>query len=392
MTGHEVIVAGGGIGGLSAALALSRKGLRVRVLEKAGEFGEIGYGIQLAPNAYRILQWLGIEDEVASTAVYPRKLVLVDALTDKELAYISLGDGYRAQFLAPYIVTHRRDLHGALLKACRSRENIALETAKEVSKFEDTGQATIVTCADGSQYPALALIGADGLWSNVRRHLLNDGPPRATGHFSFRGTVSRDQAAPSPYEDCMTVWIGLNLHMVQYRVRGGTVVNNVATIVSPAFKAGATEYGDAEELLRTFAPTCGSVHEMLGHVDKSRGWMLYDRDPAPGWSRGRVTLLGDAAHPTLQYMAQGACMAIEDAVVVAQKLADANGDVPAALLAYEKERYLRTARVQVSARIFGEIIHCGGGARDVRNHLLEQRPEGSWQEVAWVHRAIDLVH
>lgn len=386
----EIVVAGGGIGGLSAALALSRAGMRVRVLEKAAEFGEIGYGIQLAPNAYRILRWMGIEDEIASTAVFPRKLVLMDALSDRELAHVSLGDEYRARFGAPYIVTHRRDLHGALLKACRARQDIQLETGKDVIAFKDANDRALVTCADGSEYPATALIGADGLWSKVRSQVLGDGPPRATGHISFRGTVPREKAAASGMEDCMAVWAGPNMHMVQYRVRGGTVVNNVATVVSQAFRTGEKDYGDAQELARTFAGASEAVQEMLGHVEKDRGWMLYDRDPVPGWSRGRVTLLGDAAHPTLQYMAQGACMSIEDAVVLAQNLSNANGDVAAALLAYEKARYLRTARLQLSARIFGEIIHCGGGARDVRNHLLEQRPFGSWQELAWVHGGIDL--
>jgi 2-polyprenyl-6-methoxyphenol hydroxylase-like FAD-dependent oxidoreductase len=386
----DIIIAGGGIGGIAAALALARRGLRVRVLEKAAEFGEIGYGIQIGPNAYRMLDLLGVVDDITPSAVFPDKLTMLDALTDRELAHIDLGPEYRQRFRAPYMVAHRRDLHGALLAACAKLENVSLHTAKELVRFEERGDTVVAHCADGSEYAGRALIGADGLWSVVRQAVIGDGAPRATGHFSYRGVVPVEQVKDHSHIDSMAFWVGPNLHMVQYRLRGGTVMNNVATLVSGAFKRGEKQYAGPDELLDTFARTTDHTREMLSHVSKDRNWMLFDRDPMPGWTRGNVTLLGDAAHPTLQYLAQGACMAIEDAVVLAAKLADANGDINGALTAYEKERYFRTARVQITARVFGEIIHCGGGARDLRNHLLEQRVPGTAAEAGWLHGGIDV--
>jgi salicylate hydroxylase len=270
------------------------------------------------------------------------------------------------------------------------QENISLHTSKELVRFDERGDTVVAHCADGSEYPGAALIGADGLWSVVRQAVIGDGAPRATGHFSYRGVVSVEEVKDNSNIDSMAFWVGPNLHMVQYRLRGGTVMNNVATLVSGAFRRGEKEYAGPEELLETFACTSDHVREMLSHVNKDRSWMLFDRDPMRGWTRGNVTLLGDAAHPTLQYLAQGACMAIEDAVVLASKLAAANGDINGALTAYENARFFRTARVQITARIFGEIIHSGGGARDLRNHLLEQRAPGTAAETNWLHGGIDI--
>jgi 2-polyprenyl-6-methoxyphenol hydroxylase-like FAD-dependent oxidoreductase len=190
----------------------------------------------------------------------------------------------------------------------------------------------------------------------------------------------------------MVIWIGPNLHFVQYRLRGGTVMNNVATVVSRSFERGEREdYGGPDELMEVFSRTTPQVQEMLTYVGKDKNWVLHDREPHPGWTRGRVTLLGDAAHPTLQYLAQGACMAIEDAVVISGKIAAAgrSGDLGAALLSYENERYLRGARVTVTARFFGAILHCDRGTRDLRNHLLAQRTPETFWEADWLYRGIE---
>ncbi len=386
----EILVIGGGIGGLSAALALALRGMRVRVLEKAPEFGEIGYGIQLGPNAYRMLDRLGVAKEIEQTAVFPDFLILIDALTDRELTKISCGKAFRERYGAPYIVVHRRDLHGPLLEACRRHDEIALHTSKELVQFSERGERVVAVCADGSEYEGAALIGADGLRSRVRKTVIGDGPPRVAGHVTYRGVVPIDEVKDRSHFNDMVIWIGPNLHLVQYRLRGGTVMNNVATVVSSRFKEGVTEFGGPDELLQTFAQTTPHVRDMLGYVGTDKQWVLHDRDPVPGWSRGRATLLGDAAHPTLQYLAQGACMAIEDAVVLASRLAQAGSDVSGAFLAYEKDRYLRAARVQITARIFGDIIHCRGGARDLRNHLMAQRTPETFWEVDWLYRGIQV--
>lgn len=386
----EFIIVGGGIGGLATALALARRGLRARVLEKAPEFGEIGYGIQLGPNAHRMLEWLGVVQEIVPTAVFPDKLTLLDALTDQELLHVSLGPAYQERFKAPYMVAHRRDLHGALLGACRQYEQISLHTAKEVVRFTDRGSSVVAICADGSEHEGAALIGADGLWSPVRQAVIGDGPPRVTGHVSYRGVVPVENVKDQTHLNSMAVWCGPNMHMVQYRLRGGTLLNTVATVVSSAFKRGATDFGGPEELLEAFAQTTPQTRESLSYVNKDKNWALHDRDPVPGWTQGNVTLLGDAAHPALQYLAQGACMALEDAVVLSSKLAEGMGDIHGALLAYEKARYLRTARVQIMARSVGEYIHCGGGERDLRNDLLKQRPPGTSSEFDWVYQGIEV--
>jgi len=392
-TRPEILIIGGGIGGVAAALALARRGLRSQVFEKAHEFGEIGYGIQQGPNAYRMLDWLGVMKDLEPQAVFTKEMILIDALTDKELTRISCGPAFRKRYGAPYTVVHRRDLHGALLDACRKYDEIGLHTAKELASFEERGAGVIARFADGSECEGAALIGADGLRSRVREIVIGDGPPRPAGHVTYRGVVPFGEVKDQSHFDDMVIWVGPNLHFVQYRLRGGTVMNNVATVVSRKFERGEREhYGGPDELAEVFSRTTPHVQEMLTYVGKDKNWVLHDREPHPGWTRGRVTLLGDAAHPTLQYLAQGACMAIEDAVVISAKIAAAGmgGDLNAALLAYESERYLRGARVTVTARIFGGIIHCDGGTRDLRNHLLAQRTPETFWEVDWLYRGIEV--
>ena len=192
-TRPEILIIGGGIGGVAVALALARRGMRSRVLEKAPEFGEIGYGIQQGPNAYRMLDWLGVMKDLEPQAVFTKNLILIDALTDRELTRISCGDAFRRHFRAPYTVVHRRDLHDALLEACRKREEIALHTSKELASFTDRGKSVVASFADGSEYEGWAMIGADGLRSRVREILIGDGPPRPVGHVSYRGVVPVDQ-------------------------------------------------------------------------------------------------------------------------------------------------------------------------------------------------------
>lgn len=385
----EILIAGGGIGGLAAALALARKGRRVRVLEKAAEFGEIGYGIQMGPNVSGMLDRLGVLKALEATSVFPEALILADALTNEEISRIALGKRFLERYRYRYFVIHRRDLHGGLLEACRARPEITLEASRGLSKFAQDQHGVQVTCDNGTEYEGAALIGADGLWSPTRQAVVGDGAPRAAGHFVYRGVVPDDEIIDRSRAGTMTIWGGPDLHLVQYRLRGGTVMNNVATIASRRFRRGEQNAGAPDELEEIFARTHPRVRDNLRYVSRERNWVLHDRDPVTNWTLGRVTLLGDAAHPTLQYLAQGAQMAIEDGVVLAEKVAAAGEDYNRAFLAYQRERMNRSARVVLSSRFFGEFIHLDGGARELRNELARGRdPENPW-EVDWLYRGIE---
>ena len=386
----EILIAGGGIGGLAAALALAQKGCKVRVLEKAAEFGEIGYGIQMGPNVARMLDRLGVLKALEPSSVFPEALIFVDALTNEEISRISLGKAFLARYKFRYFVIHRRDLHGGLLEACKQREEIVLSPSRGLKTFRQENNAVFVTCDNGAEYEGAALIGADGLWSPTRQVVLGDGSPRMAGHFVYRGVVPDAQIVDRSRINAMTIWGGPDLHMVQYRLQGGAVMNNVATIASRRFRKGEANAGAADELEEIFARTHPSVRDNLRYVSRERNWVLHDREPATNWTQGRVTLLGDAAHPTLQYLAQGAQMAIEDGVVLAEKLAAAGADYNRAFMAYQRERMNRTARVVLSSRFFGEYIHVDGGARELRNELARGRdPDNPW-EVDWLYKGIDV--
>lgn len=388
MGSKEILIAGGGIGGIAAALALARKGLHVRVLEKAPEFSEIGYGIQMGPNGAKMFDRIGVLAALEPHSVYPDALILVDALDNTEITRISLGASYLARYKYRYFAIHRRDLHGELIKACQAHENVVLEASRGLVRFEAHKDGVVVHCENGGAYEGAALIGADGLWSPTRAAVVGDGQARLAGHYVYRGVVPIEDIADTSRANSVTVWCGPRLHLVQYRLRAGTVMNNVATIVSKRFEEGAADAGTPDELDEIFACVHPRVHEMLRYVSRDRNWVLHDRDPVTNWTMGRVTLLGDAAHPTLQYMAQGANMAIEDAVVLADKIAAAGGDHHAAFIAYQGERMNRSARVVLTSRFFGDFVHVGGGARLLRNELGRQRdPDNSW-EVDWLCKGI----
>ena len=385
----EILIAGGGIGGLAAALALARKRRRVRVLEKAAEFGEIGYGIQMGPNVSRMLDRLGILPSIEETAFFPQALVFADALDNREVTRIALGDAFIRRFGYRYFVIHRRDLHGGLLAACQKHEEIALQASRGLKKYAEKKDAIVVSCDDGSEIEGCALIGADGLWSPTRQAVVGDGAPRQAGHFVYRGVVPDAEITDRSRSDTMTIWGGPDLHLVQYRLRGGTVMNNVATIASRRFRSGERDAGAPDELEEMFARCHAQVRDNLRYVSRERHWVLHDREPVTSWTKGRVTLLGDAAHPTLQYLAQGAQMAIEDGVVLAEKVAAAGDDFSRAFNAYQRDRMNRTARVVLSSRFFGEWFHADRGARELRNELGRARdPDNPW-EADWLYRGIE---
>jgi len=379
------LVIGGGLGGLATALALSRKGYPVHVLEKAHEFSEIGAGIQIAPNGSRALDALGVLSETRSYAVYPERLLLVDALSNTILTTLNFGEPFRRAYTYPYFVMHRNDLLTILLNACRQSDAITLETNREVIAVEDLGDGARVTCADGSTYECDALIGADGLKSVVRAYVIGDGDPVCAEFVAYRGAVPIEEVIEFAGLDTIRYWIGPNLHLIQYPLRGGKLYNQVAVFKSECYRPDSDDWGTEEELEAHFANTHERVRRALTRVKRDRRWAMFDRAPTDNWTRHHITLLGDSAHPMLQYIAQGACQALEDAVCLADTLASHRGDVGKAFVAYQEIRFPRTARVQRSARLFGDVIHSDGVTALLRNELLAGRAPDDFTYTNWFY-------
>jgi 3-hydroxybenzoate 6-monooxygenase len=361
-----ILVVGGGLGGLAVALALGRSGRRVRVLEEASRFGAIGYGIQLGPNVVPMLDRLGVGAAVLQASDAPPAIVMLDALDGSEVARIPTGCSFRRRFKHPYIVIHRIDLHQALLDACRSLPNIALEPATAVTGVEDDGDQVRVRTRDGRCMAGAAVIGADGLGSCVRAQLRHEGPPRLIGYVAHRSIVPMERVPPGVLRDEVVLWGGPGYHIVHYPLRHGAVFNIVAVFRTSTFAEKGDARGHREELARTYANAHPDMQALLELMDLERRWAISDRDPIRHWHQGRTVLLGDAAHPTLQSLAQGACMAIEDGVCLADEIDHEAGDFAAAFRRYEAARVVRTARVQLDSRVLWEFYHAAGVARDVR--------------------------
>lgn len=384
-----IVIAGGGIGGLAAALALARKGRSVHVLESSADFREVGAGIQLGPNVFRMFERLGLTEAINASAVFPDNLVMRDGLSGEEVTRIPLGAGFRARFKYPYAVIHRPDLHQVLLDAVRRRPEIRLSASVKVAGFEEAEDRVVVRSENGTGYAGAALIGADGLWSKVRGQMLGEGKPRVSGHIAYRAVIPTPAVPAHLRSNDVVLWAGPKTHLVHYPLRRGELYNLVVVFHSNRYEEGWDTYGDPEELRERFRGQRPEVLEFMGMVYAWKMWVLCDRDPVSQWSRGRVTLLGDAAHPMLQYLAQGGCMAIEDAVVLADQLDAVKGDYAAAFLAYQQQRYLRTTRVQLTARFYGDIYHAADAVRDLRRQLLAGRtPEQAYNGVAWLYDGI----
>ena len=309
-----LLIIGGGIGGLATALAVSQAGLPAHVIEKAPEFTEIGAGLQLAPNATRILDRLGIFGEISKHANFLKRLVLMDAVSAIRSPPSIWAQNLSAISAIPYIVMHRADLLAAELAACRASNLVTLEANKDAVEIEDLGDGARVKCSDGSVYECDALVGADGLWSNARKFIHDDGDPICSQFVAYRGTIPIEEAPPDAQFDAMVMWIGPDLHFVQYSVHQGTLFNQVAVFKSYRYKENSDDWGTVDELDDHFGAMCAPVRASVAKIKRNRRWPMLDRLPIPNWTRNRITLLGDAAHPMLQYIAQGACQSLEDAV------------------------------------------------------------------------------
>jgi 3-hydroxybenzoate 6-monooxygenase len=387
----SIAIIGGGLGGLTAALALARQGQPVRVLEGAPSFGAIGFGIQFGPNVFHVLDRIGLSDEVLEKADSPSAVLLIDGLTGKEVTRVPTGPSLRARFKHPYIIIHRIDLHNVLLDACRRNPLITLEADAMVNRFADNGDRIVVTTEDGRSFEGVALIGADGIRSRTRAHLLGDGDPVPNGYMAFRTIVPMGDVTADVRREIVALWGGPGFHIVHYPLRHGTLFNIAAVFrrsISSERGDTAAYRAELEHAYRNAHPT---MRALLSMLDLERRQAVADRDPIRHWHKGRIVLLGDAAHPTLQSLAQGACMAIEDGLCLADCIAAARGDFQAAFRRYENARVMRTARVTFESRYIWDIYHSDGIQRDVNWQILGDRSEAdTFQCLAWLYDGFEL--
>ncbi|MFC5825839.1 FAD-dependent oxidoreductase [Nonomuraea insulae] len=379
----DVVVVGGGIGGLANAYALATAGHSVRVLERAPEFAEVGAGLQMAPNATRVLKDWGLLEDVLAAGVTPRRLLFKDALDGGDLTHLDLDDGFVERYGAPYVVIHRSDLLDILARACE-RAGVDLVADCAVHDAVTEADRAVVHSARGEHAVRLVVV-ADGLRSRLRAKFSDD-EPICSGYVAYRGAfpiarLGRD-LGPETTQN-VVVHVGPGRHLVQYPLRRGEILNTVAVFRSPSYEAGAEDWGGPEELDAAFASSCPDVREGLASLWRDRRWPMYDRRPIARWTDGRLVLTGDAAHPMLQYLAQGACQAIEDARCLAAELSDP--DWADALKRYEAERTARTARVQDTARLWGDMWHVDGVGRLMRNELFRRRDARDYTYVDWLY-------
>ena len=421
---RQALIAGGGIGGLSAALAVSRAGWDVRLYERAPVFSEVGAGVQLGPNGVRLLRGWGLQDALARVAAFPERLQVRDALSGRELGVLPLGERALQKYGAHYATIHRADLHALLLEAVQARANVGLKLNSAVAGYADSGREVTLQVkavevarpedATGAQPAPLlkvevegdALIGADGLWSRIRQQMLNDAAPRVTGHLAYRAMLPQTSLPARLRSQQVTAWLGPKLHVVHYPVRGGEWLNVVVIVQGQV--AGDLQSWDhsanAADLQHAIRPTTALLRDLIRAVTDGgsqngpswRLWPLCDRPPMTGahqHAQGRVALLGDAAHPMRPYLAQGAGMAIEDAAELGAALAQALDpalDVRTLLQRYALTRWRRNARVQARSVRNGKIFHAQGPlrwARDASMTLLGEKV----LDVPWLYGAVPRV-
>ena len=382
-----VLVSGGGIGGLAAALALVRQGFNVQVFEQAPEIGEIGAGIQLGPNAFHAFDALGVGDKARGRAVYTDYMCMHDAIDETLVGRIETGEAFRKRFGNPYAVIHRADIHGSLLEGAVETGRVQFFTNTRIEKIEQDDAAKTVAAVDqnGKRWVGQALIGADGGKSVVRAQYVND-PPRVTGHVVYRAVVDKADFPDDLKWNAASLWAGPKCHLVHYPLRGGEQYNVVVTFHSRQQETWGVTDGSKEEVESYFQGISPKARQLIELPKSWKRWATADREPIDTWVFGRATILGDAAHPTTQYMAQGACMAMEDAVTLGEALRVTNKDWDAALALYQKNRVTRTARIVLSGREMGRLYHAAGVERLVRNSLWKGRSqERFYDAMEWLY-------
>lgn len=401
---RNVLIAGGGIGGLSAALACTRAGAGVALFERNAEFSEFGAGIQLSPNIVKILYGWGLQEALSEVVAFPDRLQVRSASSGAELGRLRLGEEMAQRYGAPYLTIHRADLHAVLLAALQQQGGATLHLSSPVNGFEQTETDVALQLDHDQLARGDLLVGADGGWSSIRQQLLNDGPPQPTGHLAYRALISQARLPIHLRSSQVTAWLGPQMHVVQYPVRRGEWLNVVA-IVHGEVQGDMSHWdhsGNAAELQQRLQTTCKPLKDLIQAVPNWRLWALSIRPPirfAREQASGRVALLGDAAHPMVPYLAQGAGMAIEDAAVLARVLAqggfftdtdglaDSGSPVPDLVRQYARQRWQRNARVQATAIRNGKIFHASGLMAFGRNVAMKIRGEALMDQ-PWLYRGV----
>lgn len=392
---RTIVVAGAGIGGLTASLALAAQGFRVVVLEKAERLEEVGAGLQLSPNASRVLVGLGLQPRLAGRAVIPDAVSIMSARAGGEISRLPLGEAATYRAGAPYWVVHRADLQGALAAQVADNPDIELRLG---CQFEDAAPhakgLTMVQRSGNARHQELAtaLIGADGIWSTVRHHLFPDAQPQFSGLIAWRGTLDATQLPREYTSRRVQLWMGPNAHLVVYPISGARQINVVAVVPGTWNRPGWSTAGENAEIKNAFATYKwpGPARMMLNAVDDWRKWALFAVPEGVEWSKGPIALLGDAVHAMLPFAAQGAGMAIEDAAVLAKCLGDGAGEtaagIAAALKRYGRLRRARVIRVQHAARRNGTIYHLSGPAALARDWFIRAMgPQRMLARQDWIY-------
>ena len=382
---QKVIIVGGGIGGLAAALSLSRQGVEILLLEQADQIGEIGAGIQLGPNAFAALDALGVGEASRNRAVFTDHVTMMDAVDAAQVVRIETDEKFRERFGNPYAVIHRADIHLSILEAVQDNPLIQFKTSTHVEDVKVSSTGVEVTDSKGEVYKADAVIGCDGVKSVIRAKTIGM-KHRVTGHVVYRAVVDSENMPEELRINAPVLWAGPHCHLVHYPLRAGKQYNLVVTFHSREQEEWGVRDGSKEEVLSYFQGIHPTPRQMLDRPTSWRRWATADADPVESWGQGRTTVLGDAAHPMTQYMAQGACMALEDAVTLGEAYAKTGGDLDATFRLYESVRIPRTARVVWSAREMGRLYHAKGVERQVRNLLWKGKTQDQfYTQLEWLY-------
>ncbi|WP_052494915.1 FAD-dependent monooxygenase [Cupriavidus basilensis] len=392
---NPIIVVGGGLGGVATALGLGRRGKAVCLLEQSAEIAPIGYGVQLGPNVLPALAQLGLEREVRMASYYPEELTLYEAFSGEVLARVPLcGAAFDGRYPAPYIAIHRVDLHEILLKACRALPNVSLNQATTVTGFTQDAERVYVESSTGQKLEGSALIAADGLRSRIRAQLYPEDQPYDTGYIAHRTIVAMADVPPLMRKRRgVTMWTGPGFHVIYYPLRDATEMNIVAVFETPTDGSEMNDEGYSKHIARVCADAQPEVKEVVSIVNLERRWSIADRHPIRKWRRGLVVLLGDSAHATLQSLAQGAGMAIEDAVTLSGLIDEHGSDYEQAFGRFETLRFGRTTRVQLESRALWHTYHCDGVDAEIRTQQLQERtPEDFYRCLDWLWKSQPFNH
>lgn len=371
---HPVLIAGGGIGGLATALALARHGIPSKILERRSALAEEGAGIQIGPHGMGVLAWLGMDGVVRARAAEPDSLRVLNARSGREITALPLGSWIAQRHGAPYCTLHRQDLHSALVNRATGDPLIAIAANSDVADAATSPAGVTITTSNGATLSGAALIGADGLWSSLRTKFFDAKPPRFSGKCAYRSVVPGEAVPQSLRRNDVHIWLEAGAHVVHYPVRGGREVALVAIFPDTQQSEAWSTDASVTDIRPRACDFAQPLQDLLRSASSWRKWSLYERAVPSHYAKGGIALLGDAAHPVLPFLAQGAVLALEDASVVAAEIGMTPGDIPSALLRYEFNRRGRVMRVQAASRRNGQIYHLSGLIAAARNGVLRNLP------------------